>query len=91
MAKKVTDEVFVDMRFPLLGLNTSMAYLKQPANTTPAAVNVRAFDGSTNKARGGSRQGLTPILGRGSTAQVSGYHLIQSISVIVTASASAES
>jgi hypothetical protein len=85
-----TDETFVDFRFPLLGINTSMAYLKQPANTTPAAVNVRAFDGSTNKARGGSRCGLTPILGRGSTAQVSGFHLIQSLTCIVTASASAE-
>lgn len=84
-----TDETFVDMRFPLLGINTSNAYLKQPKDTTPAAVNVRAFDGSTNKARGGSRCGLTPFLGRGSTAQVSGFHQIQSLSVIVTASESA--
>lgn len=84
-----TDEVFCDLRFPLLGINTSMAYLKQPQGTTPSAINVRAFDGSTNKARGGSRSGLTPFLGRGSTSQVSGFNQIQSLSVIVTASESA--
>lgn len=87
--KPAMRETFVDLRFPLQGINTSEAYAKQPQGTTVIAVNCRAFDSGKNQLRGGSRAGLTPFFGAGSTSQVSGFHLIQSISVIVTASESA--
>ena len=75
-----------DMKFPLNGINTSEGFMKQPFRTAASGVNVRGFDASTNKARGGSRAGLTPFIGgAGSTIQVNGFNLVQSLSVIVTA------
>lgn len=85
----MADEAFFDLRFPLAGIVTSFAFTKQPPGTTVSAINTRAYDGSTNQLRGGSRMGLTPFLGEGSTTQVSGTHLIQSLTCVVTASASA--
>ena len=87
--KPVQREQTLDLRFPLQGINTSNAYHKQPPETTPTAINVRAFDSGTSRARGGSRAGLSPFFGQGSTAQVSGFHRIQSLSCIVTADPSA--
>jgi hypothetical protein len=79
----------VELRFPLKGIERSTAYHKQPQETTPTAINVRAYDSGTNRARGGSRAGLTPFFGAGSTAQVSGLNFIQSLSCIVTADSNA--
>lgn len=83
--KPVQQERLVDMRFPLKGIDTSMAYHKQPEQTAPRATNVRAFDSGTSRARGGSRPGLSPFFGIGNGNQVSGFHVIQSLSCIVTA------
>lgn len=87
--KPVQQEALVDLRFPLKGIDTGTAYHKQPPETTPTAINVRAYDSGTNRARGGSRAGLNPFFGAGSTEQVSGFHRIQSLSCIVTADPSA--
>lgn len=61
-------ELLKDLHFPKAGVDVSQAAGKQPnrpvadgtyARTTPSAVNVRAWQPSTNRARGGSRPGLS--------------------------------
>lgn len=79
-------EKYRNIEFPRLGLDVSLPAFDQRSNTSPLAINVRAYDAKTDRLRGGSRAGLTPFLGAGSTDQVSGFHLIQSLSCIVTAS-----
>lgn len=62
--------VNLDVHAPLAGLDVSAQVCRQPARdigggqyarTTARAVNVRAFDGRTNKLRGGARAGLTKL------------------------------
>lgn len=77
------------LKFPVRGIDTSMGYNQQPPGTCPSAANVRAFDAGTLRMRGGSRPGLTPFLGAGSTAQVSGFNLVQHVQVVVWVSSSA--
>lgn len=57
----------LDVHFPKAGIDLSVAFCKQPARpllggeyarTTPDGTNVRAFESTTNRARGGSRSGL---------------------------------
>lgn len=71
------------VRFPFFGVDMSNAPSEQRPGTAPLGINVRAYDTGGRK-RGGSRAGLSPWFGRGSTDQVSGYHPIQSLSAIVT-------
>lgn len=73
----------VMIRFPLGGIDMSRGFNQQKPGTSPLAVNVRGFDAGTNRLRGGSRPGLTPFFGKGSTEQVNGFHVIQSLSCIV--------
>lgn len=73
----------MDFRFPLGGLNVSTGYTNQPPGTTPVAINVRGFDAGTNRARGGTRPGLNPFFGAGSTEQVNGFNPIQHLNTIV--------
>lgn len=73
----------IELAFPLGGINVSTGYMKQPPGTTPVGVNVRAFDAGTNRMRGGCRPGLTPFLGKGSTAQVAGFFPIQHLAIII--------
>jgi len=54
--------------FPVLGLNKRLPHGAQPANTTPAARNVRPDDSFERRERGGSR----PALKKAHTQQVSG-------------------
>lgn len=79
----------VSLKFPFQGIDNSKGYTRQPPETTQDGVNVRAYDAGTDRRRGGSRAGLTPFLGAGSTVQVSGFNRIQSLSSIVTASQNA--
>lgn len=79
----------IDLRFPLGGIDLSMGYTMQRPGTSPRAINVRGFDAGTQRLRGGSRPGLRPFLGKGSTAQVAGFHLIQSLTTIVWVNPSA--
>ena len=78
-------EKTIDIRFPYFGIDVSQAFGAQRPSTSPMAINVRAYDSGTGRLRGGSRAGITPFLGKGSTVQVNGFSLIQSLSVIVTA------
>ena len=66
------DETETVLHFPKCGLDTSAAYSKQPnrpmpvdgdyARTTPLGINVRAFDRSFDRNRGGSRIGLSKYI-----------------------------
>lgn len=60
-------ETYLDAKFPLAGIETSVVFDQQPARntrygpaqTTAEAVNVRAFEAATDRCRGGSRPGLS--------------------------------
>ncbi|MFW5923416.1 MAG: hypothetical protein ACOCSQ_03420 [Planctomycetota bacterium] len=60
--------------FPLEGQNTAAAHENQPENTSPAMLNVRAFDTFKGKARGGSRSGfqkaITDAIGSGNEVRM---------------------
>lgn len=71
--------------FPFKGIDLSRGLFDQREGTSPFAVNVRGYD-VTGRLRGGTRPGITPFLGAGSTLQVAGFNKIQSLSVVVTAS-----
>lgn len=75
--------------FPLGGIDLSRGFQQQKPGTTPVGINVRGFDAATNRMRGGTRPGLTPFLGAGSTAQVAGFSVVQSLSCIVWVSEAA--
>lgn len=81
-------EQFMDLHFPLAGIDLSMGYERQPTRplangmytrTTPEATNVRAFEPTTNRARGGQRAGLARYL----DARVNGVALIQGLAQVV--------
>src|SRR6266542_1119051 len=81
MQLKASD-FFVDLHFPACGIDLSRGFDRQPnrpmqngkyARTTPMGVNVRAFDPSTGRARGGQRAALARYINE----RVSGAHLIQ--------------
>lgn len=63
MAKQQANpEQFVDLLFPISGVDVSAEFEKQRQATCAVGVNVRAFDPLTNRARGGSRVGLSRYL-----------------------------
>lgn len=55
-------ETEVGVIFPIAGLNTTCEFSRQPPDTTPAGVNVRTYETITDRARGGSRPGLTQFI-----------------------------
>ena len=82
MAKKAKNEpenVFLE--FALSGLEEVRGYSRQRPGTTAQAYNVRGFEPGTDRARGGSRAGLTKYL----AAQVNGSASIQCVDHLVTA------
>jgi hypothetical protein len=72
----------MDFRFPLQGIDLSQGRDFQRPGTTPTGNNVRSYDAYTLRKRGGTRQGLTPIFGTGSTQQVAGTFLVQHLNQI---------
>lgn len=79
---------FTDLHFPAAGIDRSSAFSQQPnrdlgggiyARTTPSAVNVRAFEATQHRARGGSRSGLTNFV----PSQVVADWIIQGLSLMV--------
>jgi hypothetical protein len=62
MAKKT-------LYFPMKGKDTNFAPSQQPSFTTPVMLNVRPYDVLENRARGGQRPGMVPML-----QQVLGQH-----------------
>jgi hypothetical protein len=83
------DDKELVIEFPFKGVDVSRGLFDQREGTSPFAVNVRGTEDG-NRARGSTRPGLSPYIGGpGSTEQVEGFHLIQSLSAIVTASQAA--
>ena len=56
------DEQFSDFQFPIHGLDRSRGFSFQTAGTTIRGANVRAFEPSTLRGRGGSRPGLVQYI-----------------------------
>lgn len=82
MAKMIQNpETIVTLPFPMRGIDTSLAFQNQRKNTTPLALNVQAFDPTTDRARGGCRGGLTRFI----NARVSTTNSIQLIDSFITA------
>ncbi len=73
------DESFAPMEFPARGVDVSEAFDEQRQLTTPVGTNVRLYEPSTMRARGGSRSGLTKFI----EDQPDGSKLIQHLNVIV--------
>lgn len=76
------------LRFPLAGLDVSCSFDRQPnrpmpdgsyARTTPVAMNVRVYEPTTGRARGGQRPGLAKYI----ATQVNGSNPIQCLDEIV--------
>lgn len=77
------EEHFADMTFPSRGVNKVSGFQIQLPETTPVGENVRMFEAMTNRARGGSRSGLSQWI----EEEVTGAGLettIQHIGIVVT-------
>lgn len=75
----------VGVNFPTTGLDVTCEFGRQPADTAPAGVNVRAFDPIANRYRGGSRVGLV----RHIDATIFGDFPVQHINFLVDPQAGA--
>lgn len=80
-----TQEAFVDLAFPLRGLDISLAFSVQRDGTTPTGENVVAWEPETGRARGGSRPGILRYLPQ----LPNGPHLIQNLNVVIDPQADA--
>lgn len=82
-----TIETTLDLHFPKAGLDRSMAFGKQPARplpdgyarTCPIGQNVRGFEPSLNRLRGGQRPGLVKY----NTAPVVANWIVQDLTCLV--------
>lgn len=63
----------ISVDFPMLGLDETRAFQKQRTGTTPDASNVCGFDPGTDRARGGSREGISKYV----PGKVNGTNSIQ--------------
>lgn len=75
----MSDEQQMPASFPLAGVNVACEFSRQPTDTTPVAANVRGFDTLVDRARGGSRPGLTKWIDE----QVFGDSVIQHLTTLV--------
>jgi hypothetical protein len=79
-------EVFQELAFPTAGIDLRGAYRDQAEGTTRSGVNVRGFEPTTQRMRGGSRPGLSKY----PVAQLpNGAHLIQHLNSVVVADGTA--
>ncbi len=72
----------MDMRFPIKGIDLSLAFSNQRPGTTPEGVNVRAYEPGTQRIRGGQRCGLSRYL----ASQPNGVTRYQELASLVTIS-----
>ncbi len=94
MARKPTsngDERYIDLRFPIAGIDVANGYDRQPtrpapgggyARTAAEGVNVRSFEPGTGRARGGSRPGLAKYIAtqvNGASALVQGINVVSGV------------
>lgn len=72
-------EQFSDLLFPVNGIDKSMELELQPPDTTAIGLNVRGYEPSTMRQRGGARPGIVKYV----PAQVDGSNVIQHLTYIV--------
>ena len=58
----VPPEQFADLEFPVQGIDVTTEFELQRDGTTPMGVNVRAFEPTTGRCRGGTRSGLSRFI-----------------------------
>jgi hypothetical protein len=86
MPRKPPTEAYVDVPFPVNGVDQSAGYQDQRPLTTRTGQNVRAFEPGTGRARGGSRPGLRQYVPQ---QLPSGAHLVQNLATVVSVSSTA--
>ncbi len=59
---RVAEPQYADATFPVSGLDVSVPLERQTPHTTPLGVNVRTFEPTTLRGRGGSRCGLSQYI-----------------------------
>lgn len=75
----------VELPFPVRGLDRRMAFGKQPPQTTPACLNVRAEGVFAERVRGGSRPGLENVFGQNiGTGPTDPVRLLASVRAVET-------
>ena len=72
-------ESFLDLTFPLAGIDLSLGFTAQKAGTTRVGQNCRAFEIATGRARGGSRPGISKL----GNSTVAGAFWVQEIQLTV--------
>lgn len=75
----------MDLTFPTRGVNVATEYELQPVGTTPVGANVRTYEPSSSRGRGGARPGLFKLL----LDRVNGNAPVQHLNFIVTQSGTA--
>lgn len=73
------DDNYLEMAFPVFGVDISTEFELQPKQTTPVGLNVRGFEPTTQRSRGGNRPGI----GKYIAATVNGPHLIQLLDIVI--------
>lgn len=91
MPRSPNKEDYKDIHFPKAGIDLTMPFAMQPNRpgpdgvwyrTTPYAKNVRSFEATSNRSRGGSRPGLARYV----AAPVVADWIIQELNILVRAS-----
>ena len=80
-----SNDVYADLTFPMHGIDVASEYHVQRQDTTVEGVNVRVYEPTTDRARGGMRAGLVKYVDQ----QVNGEALIQHLAMIVDPAATA--
>jgi hypothetical protein len=70
------DERFVELYFPVGGLDLSQEFQGQGPQTTPDAQNVRAVDPESQRERGGSRCGITRYINQQLAGEIQHLNMI---------------
>jgi hypothetical protein len=73
------DEQIYAAAFPVVGVDVTCEYGRQPDDSTPAGANVRTYAPLLERARGGSRSGMAKFIG----SQVNGTSPVQHIAVLI--------
>lgn len=70
----------VDLLFPAFGVNVVGEIHAQPRGTTPTGINVRFLEALAERFRGGSRPGMSKLIGE----QVNGNNPVQHLAILVS-------